>query len=86
MINTTVLLENSLYNRNLKKAHGLSLLIKTPEQHILLDTGPDSKFYKNAKKMGIDLSKVDSLVLSHAHYDHTGGVNKFCKLNVLLPR
>ena len=81
MINTTVLLENSLYNRNLKKAHGLSLLIKTPEQHILLDTGPDSKFYKNAKKMGIDLSKVDSLVLSHAHYDHTGGVNKFCKLN-----
>lgn len=81
MLNITVLLENTLYNQNLQKAHGLSLLIRTPEQHILLDTGPNSKFYKNAKKLGIDLSQIDSLVLSHAHYDHTGGVNKFCKLN-----
>ena len=81
MIKTTVLLENTLYNKNLKKAHGLSLLIKTPETQILLDTGPNSKFSSNAKKLGIDLSLVDNLVLSHAHYDHTGGVNKFCKLN-----
>lgn len=81
MLNITVLLENSLYNRNLQKAHGLSLLIKTSEQHILLDTGPNSKFYKNAKKIGIDLSQIDSLILSHAHYDHTGGTNKFCKVN-----
>lgn len=81
MLNITVLLENSLYNRNLQKAHGLSLLVRTAEHHILLDTGPNSKFYKNAKKLGIDLSQIDSLVLSHAHYDHTGGVNRFCKIN-----
>lgn len=81
MLNITVLLENSLYNRNLQKAHGLSVLVRTAEHHILLDTGPNSKFYKNAKKLGIDLSQIDSLVLSHAHYDHTGGVNRFCKIN-----
>ena len=50
MIKTTVLLENTLFNNNLKKAHGLSLLIKTPETQILLDTGPNSKFSSNAKK------------------------------------
>ncbi len=81
MINITVLLENTLGSKNLQKAHGLSILIRTPEHHILLDTGPNSKFYKNAKKLGINLSQIDSLVLSHAHYDHTGGVNKFCSVN-----
>lgn len=81
MIQISVILENTSISKQYKKIHGLSLCIKTPEQYILLDTGPDSKFYVNAIKKGIDLSQIDTLVLSHAHYDHTGGVNKFCKIN-----
>ena len=74
MIKTTVLLENTLYNKNLKKAHGLSLLIKTPETQVLLDTGPNSKFSSNAKKLGIDLSFLICMdrVLEKGEADETG--------------
>lgn len=48
---------------------------------ILFDTGKTNSFLNNAKKLSIDLSNIDYLVLSHAHYDHTGGVIDFIKDN-----
>ena len=42
--------------------------------HILFDTGQTDLYVHNAQKMGIDLSKADRLVLSHGHYDHSGGL------------
>ena len=59
--------------------HGLSLFIKLKVGrrivNLLMDTGPSADIVlKNAQKLGIDLRKVDFIVLSHGHYDHTGGL------------
>jgi len=54
--------------------HGLSLWIEAGDRRILFDTGQGVALEANARKLGVDLSQTDILVLSHGHYDHTGGV------------
>jgi 7,8-dihydropterin-6-yl-methyl-4-(beta-D-ribofuranosyl)aminobenzene 5'-phosphate synthase len=54
--------------------HGLSFLIEEDGKKILFDTGASDVFLKNAQKLGIDLNKVDILVLSHGHWDHGNGL------------
>jgi 7,8-dihydropterin-6-yl-methyl-4-(beta-D-ribofuranosyl)aminobenzene 5'-phosphate synthase len=81
MIKINVLLENFSISDHYKSKHGLSIFINCNGRSILLDTGPDDKFIKNAQKMGIDLSEVKHLFLSHNHNDHTGGLNGFMKIN-----
>lgn len=61
--------------------HGLSFYIETKNHKLLVDTGASGMFIENSKKLGIDLSEVDILVLSHGHYDHCGGVMEFAKIN-----
>ena len=41
-----------------------------------MDTGQSGAFFDNAEKMGVSLDKLDALLLSHAHYDHVGGVER----------
>jgi len=53
---------------------GLSILVETESCKVLLDTGQSMSAVHNADLMGIDLSTVDKIVLSHAHGDHTGGL------------
>jgi len=53
-----------------------SILVETDEVKILFDTGGDIVVCHNANTLGIDLSKVDKIVLSHSHYDHTGGLRE----------
>jgi len=53
---------------------GLSILVEADDQKILLDTGASISAVHNADLMGIDLSEVDKIVLSHGHFDHTGGL------------
>ncbi|STE53140.1 putative hydrolase [Edwardsiella tarda] len=76
-ITVTVLLENRL-NPSSKKLlcakAGLSLLIQDENDSILFDTGPDDSFMHNAGLMGVDLTNLTAVVLSHGHYDHCGGV------------
>ena len=83
----TVLLENtSLKNSDLFVEHGLSLFIEKDGYNILFDTGgPQESAIKNASKLGIDLSKVDAVVISHGHNDHTGGLLKFFQINDKAP-
>ncbi|MBE6043392.1 MAG: MBL fold metallo-hydrolase [Clostridium thermopalmarium] len=69
------LIENTLGdNSSLIKEHGLSIFIETEESNILFDTGQSGNFILNAEKLNINLNKVDFIVLSHGHYDHTGGM------------
>ena len=53
---------------------GLSILVETESCKVLLDTGMSKAAVSNADLLGIDLSTVDKIVLSHAHGDHTGGL------------
>ena len=71
----TILVDNCAGN-GLLSEHGLSLWIETGDRCILLDTGQGGALSPNAEKLGIDLSRTGALVLSHGHYDHTGGVSR----------
>ncbi len=61
--------------------HGLSFYVETEHHKLLLDTGASGAFIKNAVARGIDLAAVDTVIISHGHYDHTGGLLEFAKLN-----
>ncbi len=61
--------------------HGLCVYIEFNGKNYLLDTGASSRFLENAKALDVDISKVDTAVLSHAHYDHSGGYEVFFKEN-----
>jgi len=58
---------------------GLSILVETDSCKVLLDTSTSISAAYNADLLGIDLSIVDKIVLSHGHYDHTGGLRDVLK-------
>jgi 7,8-dihydropterin-6-yl-methyl-4-(beta-D-ribofuranosyl)aminobenzene 5'-phosphate synthase len=73
--------ENRVSRPECLAEHGLSVYIEISEKKILFDLGASDIYLQNAKSMGIDLDLCDAAVISHGHYDHTGGVPSFCKLN-----
>jgi 7,8-dihydropterin-6-yl-methyl-4-(beta-D-ribofuranosyl)aminobenzene 5'-phosphate synthase len=70
----TVLVDNTAWDPGLRAEHGLSMLVETDGNSTLFDTGQTDLILHNAQALGIDLSRIDSIVLSHGHYDHTGGL------------
>jgi 7,8-dihydropterin-6-yl-methyl-4-(beta-D-ribofuranosyl)aminobenzene 5'-phosphate synthase len=76
----TALVENQT-NCELKARHGLSLYIETQKHKLLFDLGPDNTLFCNAKARGIDLSKVDTVIISHGHIDHGGALKRFLQIN-----
>jgi 7,8-dihydropterin-6-yl-methyl-4-(beta-D-ribofuranosyl)aminobenzene 5'-phosphate synthase len=80
----TTLVENSVPIEGSKKLigeHGLAFLIETGDRKILFDTGQNLALVNNAKILGIELEKIDSVVLSHGHYDHSGGLKSLLECN-----
>ncbi len=71
----TVLSENRAGARGLLAEHGWALWIEADGRKILFDTGQGMVLAHNAGKLDVDLSIVDDVVLSHGHYDHTGGLD-----------
>jgi len=70
----TVLVENTAGRRGLLAEHGLAFWIERADRRILLDTGQGMALTHNARRLGVDLAAVTDVVLSHGHYDHTGGL------------
>ena len=74
-ITITTLVENTAQKHGLLAEHGLAFLLQVEGLNILFDTGQTDIIGHNAQQLGIDLQAVDSIVLSHGHYDHTGGLD-----------
>ena len=72
----TTLSENCADRGYLLAEYGLSIVVETDDVNILFDTGASISASYNADVLGIDLSKIDKVVLSHGHYDHTGGLRQ----------
>jgi len=73
-LSITTLSENTAGMGNLLAEWGLSILVETDTVNVLLDTGQSISASHNADILGVDLSKIDKIVLSHGHFDHTGGL------------
>lgn len=73
-IRITVLTENTAKGRGILAEHGMAYWIETPNGNVLFDTGQGNVLQHNANTCGIDLRSANAIVLSHGHYDHTGGL------------
>jgi 7,8-dihydropterin-6-yl-methyl-4-(beta-D-ribofuranosyl)aminobenzene 5'-phosphate synthase len=82
-IKVVTLIEDTKINesKDIFAAHGLSLYIERNGQRILFDTGPSSQFIRNSEKLGVDIKKIDLVIISHAHMDHLGGLPFFLWTN-----
>jgi len=76
-----VLCDNFASGRGVLAEHGLSLLLEHDGSKIVFDAGQSDIFVRNSVFMGLDLASVNAMVISHGHYDHTGGIAKFCGAN-----
>ncbi len=76
-----VIIENLTKNPNMKSEHGLSIYIEVYDRKYIFDFGKSSKFIENAKSLGINMEDIDCGVLSHGHYDHSGGLQNFMDSN-----
>ncbi len=74
------LVENSSGN-GCDAEHGLSFYIETQNHKLLMDFGSSDLLLKNSLLLNVDLTQVDTCILSHGHYDHAGGILPFCQIN-----
>jgi 7,8-dihydropterin-6-yl-methyl-4-(beta-D-ribofuranosyl)aminobenzene 5'-phosphate synthase len=78
----TILVDNRVMpGSDLMPEHGFSALIERGPEVILFDTGQGPALRRNAATLGKDLSGLRCVVLSHGHYDHTGGLGHALELN-----
>ncbi|MDD2553981.1 MAG: MBL fold metallo-hydrolase [Desulfotomaculaceae bacterium] len=72
-------------SRGIMGEWGLSIYIEAGGMKVLFDTGESGVLLNNANMLGIDLQAVEAMVLSHGHYDHTGGMRSFLRCRGTLP-
>ena len=83
----TIIYDNEIAKniKGLKVGWGFSCFIQTKEKNILFDTGWDGDMLvSNMQILGIDLQEIDSIILSHSHWDHCGGLARLLNLNTNL--
>jgi len=78
----TILYDNTVFKEGLQPDWGFSCLIKAHNRTILFDTGSNgSILLENMKKLKIQPSSIDDVFISHAHFDHIGGLSAFLNKN-----
>jgi 7,8-dihydropterin-6-yl-methyl-4-(beta-D-ribofuranosyl)aminobenzene 5'-phosphate synthase len=70
----TTIIEDASNSTYLLGQKGLSILIETGKHNFLIDTGASSFVTHNVEELGINLDLVETIILSHGHFDHTGGL------------
>lgn len=80
MTTLKVLVEDKISNAALECEHGLSFYVETPAQKFIFDCGQSGLAWKNAAKLGVDLTQINFVVISHSHYDHAGGFPSLLKI------
>jgi 7,8-dihydropterin-6-yl-methyl-4-(beta-D-ribofuranosyl)aminobenzene 5'-phosphate synthase len=82
----TVLYDNYLHKEGTQTDWGFSCLIEGADKTILFDTGTKSEILMhNVAAINVDLKKVDLIVISHNHGDHTGGLEAVLKQSPGIP-
>ena len=79
-IRISTIAENSASWLGLLAEWGISVLVEADDTSVLLDTGRSIVAAHNALLMGIDLREIDTIISSHGHEDHTGGLLNLLKL------
>ncbi len=82
MLKISIVYDNTIYQKNLVADWGFAAYIETDDINILFDSGSDGNILlENMKIMGLDPKKVDTVFMSHHHFDHTGGLAAFLREN-----
>ncbi len=85
-LKVTILYDNEVYRRGLRADWGFACLVERGERTILFDTGASGAILlENMKFLEIDPRAIDSVVISHGHWDHTGGLQAFLAINGNVP-
>ncbi len=81
-VTLTIVFDNYPFQDGLKTLWGFSCYIETPQKTILFDTGSNGRvLLENMKKLHKRVEKIETLFLSHHHWDHIGGVDSLIELN-----
>jgi len=85
-IQLTIVCDNYEHTPGLETSWGFACVIDTPQKSILFDTSGDGAILlSNMEKLHISPQDIDMVVLSHDHWDHTGGLSEFLQRNSQVP-
>ena len=85
-VRISILFDNYVIKEGTEAGWGFSCLVEGTEKTILFDTGANGEILlSNIDNMNVDITKTDLLVLSHNHYDHTGGIESVLSRNSNIP-
>ncbi len=77
-----LIFDNECHTDALTSLWGFSALIETPQRTILFDTGSNGRvLLKNLQAKGLDILSIDTIFITHAHWDHIGGLDSILELN-----
>ncbi len=85
-VRITIVYDNTAYDPNLRAAWGFAAWIEYGEHTLLFDTGGDGPtLLSNMEKLGLDPQRIEAVVLSHEHGDHTGGLQALVDTGIRPP-
>ncbi len=78
----TIIYDNTAFRQDLKSNWGFAALVEAHGRRFLFDTGTrGALLLSNMKALQIDPTSIDDVFISHAHFDHTGGLSAFLQHN-----